>query len=907
MQDEEGQRQGLAERLGTTEQALTEAQQREQGLQEQLRAAEQRAQAALETARGEASAAEQARAQRIAELESQLAAQQERLQDEEGQRQALAEKLGTAEQALTEAQQREQGLQQQLQQAERSGDEYQQELKRASDKVEELTLQLEETRRKDGDSAQRIAGLEKQLAEQAKDYKSEIAGVRDALARAQDERENVKRDQKRLMDSLRKTERKLERERQDHEAEVHRLRKELKQTAGESSQGLAAELEALQKKLKQDRSDREELEIKLGERSAQLEDVQAQMERLTKQLSQAQDSVREAEQQLVEATQAANEEMTVRLNAEQEIQAALRHDLKNAVRERDEHQSKLSLLAEEALELRGALQAAEASLAEREQAQQLVDELRQQLQQTERDRDAARDAEQRVQQEADRLRVEAEGRHCPADTASVDDPQQTLREELEQARMSADLATSERDRIQEQLRIVQAEVEDLRVQLGEVHQEQATAPEPALIQSLDGDDADSVAMPAAIPNETPAAENPLTAQAVLLDSGDAMPASPVASDSGKSEPGRVLMTIAVLLALSAAAAAWWFGWKPFADRADAPSALTSSEQPTATAQTESQPGTVPVDEPTETAPPVTVPAFVRGVPDLADPRSKSDDGLAQEPVGEPGEAVSSESEMQQREATSADDHAQTPDVIQPGAEFRDRLGSGGSGPSMVELYADRFQMGSGAASPNFDERPRHEVTLKRFSLSKHEITFDQYDRFAEATGRARPRSGGKGRGSRPVVNVSWADAVAYTEWLSAQSGHRYRLPTEAEWEFAARSGSITRYWWGNAVGQGQANCFDCGTDSSGRETVPAGSFPASPFGLHDLAGNAREWVKDCYVSDYRNAPGDGSAVESANCAERVIRGGGYASPSSKLRSTARDQADPDTRLDDLGFRVVREY
>jgi formylglycine-generating enzyme required for sulfatase activity len=244
---------------------------------------------------------------------------------------------------------------------------------------------------------------------------------------------------------------------------------------------------------------------------------------------------------------------------------------------------------------------------------------------------------------------------------------------------------------------------------------------------------------------------------------------------------------------------------------------------------------------------------------------------------------------------------------QPGPEFSDRLRTGGNGPGMVELHADSFQMGSGSASPNFDERPRRDVVLKRFALSKYEVTFEQYDRFAAATGRTSPRSNGSGRGSRPVTNVSWRDAVAYAEWLSAQTGYRYRLPTEAEWEFAARAGTITRYWWGNKVGTAQANCFDCGAEWAGRETAPVGSFPASPFGLHDLSGNAREWVQDCYVPTYEEAPVDGSAVGTSQCEQRVIRGGSYSSPSTKLRVTTRDQGEPDMKLDDLGFRVAREY
>jgi formylglycine-generating enzyme required for sulfatase activity len=279
------------------------------------------------------------------------------------------------------------------------------------------------------------------------------------------------------------------------------------------------------------------------------------------------------------------------------------------------------------------------------------------------------------------------------------------------------------------------------------------------------------------------------------------------------------------------------------------------------------------------------------------------DGAANErSAGAPGE-VSEESSETERKAASGETQA----IRQPAGYFRDRLSSGESGPAMVEFNADRFLMGSGSASPNFDERPRHEVQLKRFAISRYETTFDEYDRFARDTGRARPRDVGWGRAKRPVVNVSWQDAVAYAQWLSGQTGHEYRLPTEAEWEFAARAGSGKRFWWGNEVGEARAGCFDCGSSKANQSTLPVGSFEPSDYGVYDMAGNVREWVQDCYAGNYADAPRDGSAVEFAGCADRVVRGGGFSSPSDKLRSTARDASAPQSRLNDLGFRVVREY
>jgi hypothetical protein len=131
-----------------------------------------------------------------------------------------------------------------------------------------------------------------------------------------------------------------------------------------------------------------------------------------------------------------------------------------------------------------------------------------------------------------------------------------------------------------------------------------------------------------------------------------------------------------------------------------------------------------------------------------------------------------------------------------------------------------------------DERPVREVTIQRsFAMGRYEVTFDQYDEFVKATGRKLPDDEGLGRGSQPVIRVSWNDAVAYAAWLSGQAGKRYRLPTEAEWEYAARAGTETTYWWGNDIKQGLANCRTCGSKWDGKSTAPVGSFKPNAFGL----------------------------------------------------------------------------
>lgn len=248
----------------------------------------------------------------------------------------------------------------------------------------------------------------------------------------------------------------------------------------------------------------------------------------------------------------------------------------------------------------------------------------------------------------------------------------------------------------------------------------------------------------------------------------------------------------------------------------------------------------------------------------------------------------------------------TETALSKGREFRDTLNVGGRGPALIEIAATRYAMGSGASSLDFNERPKHDVDVRRFAIGKYEVTFEEFDAFARATGRALPDDKGRGRGRRPVVNVSWEEASAYVRWLSEQTGKRYRLPSEAEWEYAAGNLGRSLYWWGNTPGEKRANCFNCGSEWDAHTTAPVGSFAANPLGLYDTAGNAIEWVQDCYHPDYESAPTDGSAWVSVGCTRRVIRGGGFNSPANTLRLTKRDQQLSSMRMDDLGFRVARD-
>lgn len=244
-------------------------------------------------------------------------------------------------------------------------------------------------------------------------------------------------------------------------------------------------------------------------------------------------------------------------------------------------------------------------------------------------------------------------------------------------------------------------------------------------------------------------------------------------------------------------------------------------------------------------------------------------------------------------------------LIKSSGQYQDRLKSGGQGPLMVKLPEGTFLMGNKDSAPFPDERPQHKVALQGFSISKNEITFDDYDRFADVTERQLPPDNEWGRGNRPVINVNWDDAVAYAEWLTGETNHQYRLPSEREWEYAATAGTQTSYWWGNRLERGRANCVNCGSEWDSRQTAPVGSFAANPAGLNDVIGNVIEWTSSCYHANYQGSPTFGNVWEGGDCSKRVARSSSYRTSDKELRVTKRYSYGPLTRLETLGFRVMR--
>ncbi|MCK5522411.1 MAG: formylglycine-generating enzyme family protein, partial [Thiomargarita sp.] len=248
---------------------------------------------------------------------------------------------------------------------------------------------------------------------------------------------------------------------------------------------------------------------------------------------------------------------------------------------------------------------------------------------------------------------------------------------------------------------------------------------------------------------------------------------------------------------------------------------------------------------------------------IAELQNKLDNKTYSEPIR--NEAIRNE---------SIPDEPTVKETLSAGNVFRDRLQDGSSGPKIVVIPAGHFRMGDIQGGGSSGEKPVHRVSIEKFAMGKYEVTVGEYLRFVQATGTHAPEWQEKGseyhirtgtdnhykklgsaltNENHPIVGISWDDAVAYAEWLSQQTGKEYRLPTEAEWEYAARAGTDTKYWWGNKIGQNRANCDGCGSRWDNKQTAQVGSFSANPFGLYDTVGNVWEWTCSEYENEYSGA------------------------------------------------------
>ena len=225
-------------------------------------------------------------------------------------------------------------------------------------------------------------------------------------------------------------------------------------------------------------------------------------------------------------------------------------------------------------------------------------------------------------------------------------------------------------------------------------------------------------------------------------------------------------------------------------------------------------------------------------------------------------------------------------------------------PGMQKIPAGSFAMGQ--PSGDTSAVPVHHVAVRAFALGLYPVTVAEWKACVAENGCSSTPRMIDATDRTPVHNLSWDDTQEYVGWLSKKTGHHYRLPSEAEWEYAARANTTTRYWWGNDAGVGLANCQDCGGTQDKTTPLPVGSYKPNPFGLFDVSGGVAEWVADCWYPTYQGAPSDGSARDQKNCRAHVLRGGSFRADRNSVTPTARGQYDTSVRYIANGLRVAAE-
>jgi formylglycine-generating enzyme required for sulfatase activity len=244
--------------------------------------------------------------------------------------------------------------------------------------------------------------------------------------------------------------------------------------------------------------------------------------------------------------------------------------------------------------------------------------------------------------------------------------------------------------------------------------------------------------------------------------------------------------------------------------------------------------------------------------------------------------------------------APLPTVDRKGQAFQDCADC----PVVVRIPGGSFTMGQ--AKGDSSTAPQHTVTVRAFAIGQYPVTVGEWKACVAGGGCSFTPRMVNADDRTPVHNVSWDDAQQYILWVSRLTGEKYRLPTEAEWEYAARAHTSTRYWWGDNIGTMLANCSNCGGSQDARTPLPVGSFKPNPFGLHDIHGGVAQWVADCWFPNYQGAPADASARDQKNCQKRVLRGGSFRTDRETITASARGNYDSSVRYIAHGFRVARD-
>jgi formylglycine-generating enzyme required for sulfatase activity/CRP-like cAMP-binding protein len=824
-----------------------------------------------------------------AELKQERSSQADELQVVMSERTQLQQQYDDIEDQNRQLQSEIGSLKQQIESLVSASDEQQQQLLVRLEEVQAKASSIEQSNE---EKDVQISSLQEQLAQRGAEYEASQLQY-ELLQKQQNELRSLLEQQEERAKSLeeenRETVRKAHEDltrKNDNEKElqgqIDRLRKKLEQQTldqQKAREGAQDDIEHIRDQLHAERQARAEERSEMAARQRELKEQlaviatehEANMSNQTGAIEQARDAARQEEQERLRellAIHVETEDQLVKL--QQELKTAHEEIAELARHEKDRRRIDIDLMEEQ-----------------NQQAVATILQLESQLKQFTEERDAALHEQQSLRNKMNALRGEVEvARGLMGAGEHVEDPAQ-LRKELNESKKNIEIAL--------RLRAEAEAIRDRALQERDALQQQldsgVSSCEPLHVPSLDEDE--------------PGAGQPRPAQHFQQAT---LPVSPLEREQDRQSGSLVdrkrddkqRRWLGTAIGLGAVAVCALAGWLFIG--VDSP--LTGNDVPQQF-PTATTPDAEPALENSSELPLVVVQPASPRVEDEIEEESAA----LEVSIADAGTVMKKEPVPEERQDVPAPEEftrvTQRPPVI-AGRTFRENLQVGGQGPVMVELPAGNYEMGSIGNSLNFDEGPRREVKVTAFSISKFEVTFAEYDRFARATGRRLPYDESWGRADRPAINVSWEDARAYSRWLSEQTGKNYRLPSEAEWEYAARAGSASNFWWHDNSNNLHANCFNCGSEWDGTRTAPVGSFEANDFGLHDVAGNVQEWTADCYHGSYQGAPNDGSAWLFPECTMRVVRGGAYTSPLDSLRSAKRSQYDQDTRLDNLGFRVVRE-
>ncbi len=348
----------------------------------------------------------------------------------------------------------------------------------------------------------------------------------------------------------------------------------------------------------------------------------------------------------------------------------------------------------------------------------------------------------------------------------------------------------------------------------------------------------------------------------------------------------LIFLLSLVLLVIAGGALWYIWWLPHGKGGDHASAPVSPEMPKVLSTPQSTvKQAAPLPQPLPAAPPANPHAMPQPPP-----------------APSPAPPVNQAAPLPLPSASPANPRAalqtQPAPLVAPAVKQATQPTSMVRQPEMNMLRGGSFTMGS---NDDPTEKPLHQVSIKPFAISRYPISVREWNECAAAKACAFTATG---KDDAPITNLSWSDAKQFVVWLADATRKPYRLPSEAEWEYAARGGTQTKYWWGDQFQSGMANCKNCADVAAAEQPIKVGSFTPNPFGLYDMGGGVDQWVEDCWHKNYQGAPSDGSAWVEGDCGSHVLRSGSWRNDARYARPANRDNYDTNVRYPTHGIRVA---